>query len=248
MKIIIQNLAIEYQDEGAGPVVLMLHGWKDSLKTFDALARELSASHRVVRVDLPGFGGSEIPKETWNISRYVEFVGEFISKLNLQVDTLVGHSFGGRITIRGVGSGALEPKRIILISAAGLANRRTIRNSILSAIGSIGKILTTIPPLSFWRYQLRRALYESIGSDYFAAGALKDTFVQVVEEDLSSYAKKIFIPTLLIWGSRDQSTPLDQGRRANELISSSKLYVIEGGHFIHQDNSPGVSQLIKSFI
>ena len=62
MKIIVKNLAIEYRDEGTGPVALFLHGWKDNLHTFDPLMPFLSDKLRIIRLDLPGFGESEISK------------------------------------------------------------------------------------------------------------------------------------------------------------------------------------------
>ncbi|TSC86097.1 MAG: hydrolase [Parcubacteria group bacterium Gr01-1014_8] len=248
MKTIVQDLATQYEDEGSGRVVLMLHGWKDTLHTFDALSRELKHTYRVVRLDLPGFGQSEISIQPWNVSAYVNFVNEFIRKLNLDVDTIIGHSLGGRIVIKGVGSGILKPRRIILISAAGLAKQRGSRNSVLGGVAKIGKVLTVIPPLSIWRNQLRRKLYEKIGSDYFTAGALKDTFVAVVREDLSAFAARISLPTLIIWGRNDTITPLEQGERINSLVAGSVLRVVDGAtHFVQQEKPDRVSTLIKEF-
>ncbi|MBI5456491.1 alpha/beta hydrolase [Candidatus Kaiserbacteria bacterium] len=248
MKTIVQNLAVEYDDQGSGPVVLMLHGWKDSLRTFDALIPYL-AKHRIVRLDLPGFGGSEMPRNTWNIAAYVDFVRSFVEKMNLQVDTIVGHSFGGRIAIRGVGSRILKPKRMVLIAAAGLAKRRTLRNQLLGAMAKIGRFVTMVPPFSLWRNQLRQALYESIGSDYFTAGALKDTFVSVVAENLSEFASKITVPTLIVWGKNDTTTPLEQAIRIKELVHGSTLRVVDtAGHFVHREMSGEVAKSIEEFL
>ena len=249
MKTIVQSLAIEYQDEGNGPVILMLHGWKDTLHTFDAIVTDLCHSHRVVRIDLPGFGGSEMPIGVWSIEAYVRFVREFIQKLHLDVDTFVGHSFGGRIAIRGTGEGVFQSRRLILIAAAGLAHRRMFRNKVLSGLAKVGKLLTLIPPFSFWRNELRRTLYTSIGSDYFNAGALKDTFVKVVSEDLSSFAEKITVPTLIIWGENDSTTPAEQAERIHSLVRGSKLTVINhAGHFLHQERPEEVTAAISTFL
>lgn len=248
MKTIVRGLAVEYEDQGSGPVVLMLHGWKDSLRTFDELIPFLG-KYRIVRLDLPGFGGSEMPRHTWDISAYVDFVQDFIRKLGLHVDTIVGHSFGGRIAIKGTGTGILKPKRIVLIAAAGLAKRRTFRNQVLGVAAKIGRFLTVIPPLSLWRNQLRQALYEAIGSDYFTAGALKDTFVSVVGEDLSEFASKIAVPTLIVWGKKDTTTPLEQAIRIKELVHGSTLRVVDtAGHFVHRERSDEVAKSIEEFL
>lgn len=249
MKTVVQNLVVEYENEGAGPVILMLHGWKDTLHTFDGIASPLMKTHRVLRLDMPGFGGSEMPKGTWDISAYVDFVEKFIGKLHLDVDTIIGHSFGGRITIKGVGTGVLKPRHVVLVSAAGLAKRKTIRNTLLAALSKIGRIATAIPPFSFRRQELRRKLYKAIGSDYFNAGVLKDTFVKVVSEDLSEYAKKISVPTLIVWGSSDDTTPIEQADRIHSLVRGSVLKVIDGGgHFVHCQKPTETADEIKKFI
>ncbi len=248
MKIIVQNIATEYEDSGQGTVVLMLHGWKDSLNTFDGLVLRL-AGYRVIRVDMPGFGNSEEAKEAWGVGEYVEFVRAFIEKIGITPEVIIGHSFGGRVSIKGVGSGVLKPKQLVLIASAGLARRRTLKNHLFAGVAKIGRALTSIPPLSFWQNTIRRALYDALGSDYFRAGSLKDTFVKVVSEDLSAYAAKISIPTLLIWGRQDASTPLMQGEKIHDIIEDSQLDLVNGaGHFVHREQPEKVAEFINDFL
>jgi pimeloyl-ACP methyl ester carboxylesterase len=226
----------------------MLHGWKDSLSTFDGLIQSLPG-YRIVRLDMPGFGKSGTPPTAWGVGEYVQFVAEFIQKMNLSVDVLVGHSFGGRVAIKGVGCGALKPKKLILIAAAGLARKNTVMNYMLAGFAKAGRIATSIPPLSFWQSTLRRKLYGAIGSDYFNAGSLKETFKKVVSEDLSEYAEKITIPTLLIWGRQDRATPLSQAERIHRLIEASQLEILmDAGHFVHKEKPKEVATLIQSFL
>ena len=249
MKTIVNNLAVEYIDEGSGPTILMLHGWKDTLHTFDPLLREFSGQYRIIRLDLPGFGASQMPPRDWDLQDYVDFVCAFIEKQNLTIDILVGHSFGGRITIKGVSNMALKPQKIVLIAAAGLAQRRTTRNAILAFVAKVGKVVTAIPPLSFWRKDLRRRLYEHVGRDYFASGALRGTFLKIVGEDLANAAANIKIPTLLIWGSEDDQTPLEEGRRIHEIIKGSQLETFQNaGHFVHKERPEQVARRIELFI
>ena len=73
MKLIVYNLATEYTIEGAGGTALFLHGWQDNLHTWDSLASLLAPMYRVVRLDLPGFGKTELPRETWNLYNYIQF-------------------------------------------------------------------------------------------------------------------------------------------------------------------------------
>ncbi len=123
MKAIVEGLATEYTDEGHGQVVLMLHGWGDNLHTFDPLLQFI-LKYRVVRLDLPGFGNSEKPQDVWGVQEYANFVRAFCAKLDIVPEAILGHSFGGRIILKGVGTGVLSPQKIILIASAGIAKRR----------------------------------------------------------------------------------------------------------------------------
>lgn len=242
-------MATEYRDEGQGPVVLMLHGWKDDLHTFDALVPVLADKYRVVRLDLPGFGGSDMPSSAWKLGDYAGFVKAFADKLQINVETLIGHSLGGRITIKGTAEGTFAPRRIVLIASAGIAKRKTSRNVALRVVAKIGKAATALWPLNIFRRSLRRKLYEKIGSDYFAAGALKDTFVNIIEEDLQVAASQISVPALLVWGSADTTTPLGDGKRLQGLIKGSRLHIVEGaGHFVHREHPNDVARAIDEFI
>ncbi len=249
MKIIVQNLATEYQDEGSGPVLLFLHGWKDTLHSFDTLTPLLSRTHRIIRLDLPGFGNTEITQQPWTLDNYIQFVVDFITKLNLNVDVLVGHSFGGRIAIKGLAEHTLQAKKCILIAAAGIAKKQTLRNSLLRLIAKLGKAIIAIPPLNIWQQPLRKKLYQSIGSDYFGAGSLKETFLHIVREDVTAQAQQLSLPTLMIWGTDDTQTPLSDGKRLSDMIRGSELHVLDhAGHFVHREKPQEVAQIIQKFL
>ena len=250
MKILVNNIATEYTDEGKGPVLLFLPGWMNTLHNFDELASRLVSNYRVVRLDLPGFGGgTEAPPSDWHVADYVAFVKSFTEKINLTSYTLIGHSFGGRIAIKGAGEGTLRPSRLVLIASAGIAKHRTLRNQILTVLAKIGKVFLYIPPFVFWRTQLRRKLYKLLKSDYFAAGPLSRVYLNTIREDLQDDARKISAPTLLVWGTEDDMVPLSDGKRFAELIKGSRLEIISGtGHSIHRERAQEVAGLIRNFL
>jgi pimeloyl-ACP methyl ester carboxylesterase len=146
-------------------------------------------------------------------------------------------------------TGVFCPQKVILIASAGIAKRKSLRNGVMMLMAKIGKAITAVPPFSFARESLRKKLYKKLGSDYGSAGALKQTFLNVVREDLSESAHAISVPTLLIWGDRDTETPLVDGERLSRLISRSKLEIISGaGHFVHREKSKEVAEIIKDFL
>lgn len=248
MKILVENLATEYQDEGQGTLIFMLHGWQRNTSDFDCITEILKNNCRIVRLDLPGFGGTQMPSKTWDLENYVSFVKKFLEKTNIKPDVLLGHSFGGRIIIKGLGENKLDAGKIILISAAGV-KMGGIRKKFFMFLAKIGDIVSYIPPLIFIRRKLKNKFYKIIGSDYLKSGNMKEIFKAVVAEDLTSLAKQIKKETLLIWGDKDAQTPLKDGKLLNSLIIGSKLKVINSsGHFIHIDESQKVANFIKNFV
>jgi len=248
MKVIVSQLAVDYQDAGSGPVMLMLHGWKDSANTFQQLVPQLASTWRVVCVDLPGFGGTEAPASDWHLADYVAFVRSFCDKLEIEPEILVGHSLGGRIVLKAVSEGVFKPERIILIASAGIAKSDSARNRAYNVVAKTGKVVTKVPPLSFWRNRLRRKLYQRAGSDYLDAGPLAQTFLNIIAEDLQPNARNIMTPTLLIWGDKDTETPAADGLTLNRLIKGSRLEFIAGaGHFVHHEQPGAVARLMTEF-
>src|SRR5688572_7545347 len=102
MQVIIDTLLTNYESTGTGKVVLLLHGWGDSHETFARLASALAENYQVVRLDLPGFGKTEPPKEPWNLNNYARFLKEFLKKLNLVPYAVIGHSNGGALAIHAI--------------------------------------------------------------------------------------------------------------------------------------------------
>lgn len=249
MKILVHNIATEYRVDGTGPVLLFLHGWKDSLHTFDAVTELLKDRYTVIRLDLPGFGGSETPPDPWHLIEYVRFLKAFTEKMGVDVAVLTGHSFGGRVAIKAVAENTMQPHKLILIASAGIAKTRTARSRLFAVIAKAGKVLTNIPPLRSYRQRLRHALYARVKSDYFHSGELKETFLYVIHEDLRSSAAKITVPTLVLWGSADTITPLADGRTFAHCIPNAQLKIIDGaGHLVHQEQPQRIAELIRQFV
>jgi len=247
MKVIVKGLATEYEDEGSGPVLLMLHGWGDSLRSFNTLVHRLGG-YRIVRLDLPGFGGTELPRGEWDVGDYARFVQEFCTKLSVAPQFLLGHSLGGRISIKGLARGIFTAEKLVLIASAGVADRPTVQNNAFMALAKVGKLMLKPFPRS-WYLNLRRELYKVTGGDYVSAGALSETFVNVINEDLSKDAGEVHTPTLLIWGEDDLVTPVSEGKKLKTLIKGSELQILHGaGHFVHQQKTDEVAKLIRDFL
>ena len=122
MYIKVDGYNIEYKVTGEGDnIAVIIQGWGTKLAVYDSIAKLLSEKFKVITFDLPGFGGSEEPKEPWNIDRYGEFFCHFMQAFSVKRAVLIGHSYGGRIIIKLAGKIDLpfEVDRIVLIDSGG---------------------------------------------------------------------------------------------------------------------------------
>ena len=110
---------------GAGEPVFLLHGWGCTHTIFAALQEILSKKYRVYNFDFPGFGASQEPTDVWGVEEYTRMVELFAKENNILRPALVGHSFGGRVSI--LFSSRNEVSRLVLVDAAGIKPKRPLK-------------------------------------------------------------------------------------------------------------------------
>ena len=251
MEMTIHGVRVRYEDEGEGQPVVLLHGWGSSLDAFHLMTRALSDRFRIIRLDFPGFGGSDPLPGPWNLEDYQNATVEFLKTLGLEKPVLIGHSFGGRVILRMCGNRLVQPDKIVLIDSAGLRPKRTLKGRIRTACFKTAKWFLTLPP---WRKQAAPTLEKvraHFGSaDYNAAPPiLRQTLVRVVNEDLRAHLPNIACPTLLIWGEKDTATPVSDAQEMERIIPDAGLCVIRGaGHFPFVERPGEVHAILNSFL
>lgn len=243
------NLKINYLRKGSGKSIVLLHGWGASLDTFMSLFEDLSKSYDVTLLDFPGFGKSSEPSTPWNLDDYAKMTMNFMAALSIKNPTLLGHSFGGRVSIKL--SQLMAINQIILVNSAGIKPKR--KSSYFVRVYGY-KLFKTVASLPFFKWLLKEPLeaYREIysSSDYKQASPImKQVLSKVVNEDLKSILPKINSPVLLIWGDQDTSTPIEDAKVMESLIPDSGLVVFEGaGHFSYLEQPARFLTIIKTFL
>ncbi|NTW61947.1 alpha/beta hydrolase [Candidatus Saccharibacteria bacterium] len=251
MKIIVDNQLIEYRDEGSGKVLVLMHGWGTDLATFDVLAKHLAQHFRVIRFDFPGFGQSQMPVGDWTVDDYANLTAGLLTKLKIDnLYAVIGHSFGGRIIVKGVSDGKLNPEKVVLIGSAGVKPRKSIKHHVYRAVAKTGKAITALPGIKKVQPILRSKLYKSIGNtDYLESGAMKKVFLNTINEDLLPHVKNINQPTLLIWGRNDTETPFRDAETMLESLQNGELDAIDdAGHFVYLEAPENVIKDLDRFL
>ena len=96
----IKNVDINYIDYGKGKNTLVfLHGWGQNINMMKPVGDKLLEGNRIIIIDLPGFGESSEPNSIYTIYDYAEIVNELLKSLNINNPVLIGHSFGGKISL-----------------------------------------------------------------------------------------------------------------------------------------------------
>jgi len=247
--VIHELLTTYYFVEGNGPALVFLHGW-GSNSTFWFMSTEqlVQAGYSLYFLDLPGFGKTEMPKESFTTQKYADFLTSFVGKLGLKDFVLVGHSFGGKVAVK-MGSGGVqnELKGLVLVDASGLPHA-----SIMTKLKS--KAAHALKPLFTPRFmqRTRNKLLRLVGSDdYVAQPQLRQTFINVIQEHVTFDLPNIQTPTLIVWGSEDDNeySPPKDAHIFNEQIKNSELCMIKGAkHYSFMDKPEEFQKAVLEFI
>lgn len=246
----LRDLSIAHLTAGMGRPVLLLHGWGASAKLMWPLAERLAPlGYHVLVPDLPGFGDSEPPPSAWSVRDYAAHVLAFLDQQNIERVHLVGHSFGGRISLVLGAEAARRVGKLVLIDSAGVLPKRPAGSRLrLGAYKALRDGLASAG-MKGLSDQLRGWYTERYGSsDFKSAGVLRETFVRVVNEDLLPCAARVQAPTLLLWGEADDDTPLWMGQLLEKTMPDAGLHVFPGaGHYSYLERLPDTTRIIDFF-
>ena len=233
---------IHYYDKGSGPVLLLVHGFSGSAvrewgRVFDLLAE----NHRVGALNQIGFAPSEQPKILYSTDAFVDHLGQFIRALNLRQSVLV-ESFGGWV----VASYAVSMSR---------------RGSTLPAIGKIAIVagaigLNSMPPPTARNFfdplaqaEMREATkqYPHLDNDRTVSLALEQSGLAKGEPRQADLAR-IRVPTLLIWGDKDELVPVTIGDKLAQTIRGARLSVLPNvGHIVAVESPLEFARIVSAF-
>lgn len=250
MLIRVGDLDTHFTVWGEGRPVILLHGWGTSAESLGAVAKALEDRFRVYALDLPGFGWTPSAATAWGTWAYASFVASFMDCVGIPVASLVGHSFGGRITLTLAAQWPDRVRSLVLVASAGIRPRRGPLYRMKVGAAKLAKRLFLLPIWGRLGEHVVAELYRRIGSrDYRSAGPLRATLVKVVGEDLRGVLPLIRAPALIIWGDRDQEVPFSSIQIIARGIQGSRLEVFEGaGHFPFVDRPDRFGQLVREFL
>jgi pimeloyl-ACP methyl ester carboxylesterase len=250
---------VHMRDEGPRddprPIVL-LHGTSASLHTWQGWTNALRSKHRVIRIDLPGFGlTGPSPDDRYDATVYTKFMSAFFDKMSIYHCTLGGNSLGGAVAWHT----ALVDKRVdrlILVDSGGYPNphAKMPLGFKLAKTPIINKLARFVLPRSLVEKSVRNVygdpskvspelvdLYYDLAVREGNRVALVKRFEQWKHGDDADKIKDLQIPTLILWGGRDRLIPPEHAERFHRDIAGSQLFVFENLGHVPQEEDPAAT-------
>jgi pimeloyl-ACP methyl ester carboxylesterase len=255
---------VRYVRAGSGPPVVLVHGFASSIYTWKDVWPALAAAHDVVALDLPGFGGSSVPRPLRG-SSYPEVVLAVMDHLGLERASLVGNSLGGSVAVAIAGDHPERVDRLVLVDSAGFNFGSGERPWILRLVAAPG-----VAPL-VERLPVRRRLVEAglrqvffdealvteERIDEYAAPMLRRGAVRAAAEllaapgpgDFEALLRRVRAPTFVIWGREDRWIPATHAARFNAVVPGSTGTILDGcGHVPQEEKPARVAELVLEFL
>lgn len=224
------NVYYEIVGNGSVPVVF-LHGWGGSVDSFKFTTKYLNFCYKAIFIDFPPFGKSEMPQVELTIYDYALMVKKILSLNNITCPIIVGHSFGGRVSL--ILANKVNTRGLILTCSAGIKPKRTFKYYYKIIKHKICKKLKI-------KNKSGSKDYNSLPDNF------KKTFINIVNAHLEKFAKKINSKTVLFWGEKDKETPIYMAKKLNKLIKNSTLIVNKNmGHFCYLENAGEFIKIIN---
>ncbi len=266
--VLVDGMKVHLRDEGPrddpNPIVL-LHGTSSSLHTWDGWAQALQAKHRVIRVDLPGFGlTGPTPDGNYQMPVYSHFVASLMDTLQVQHAVLAGNSLGGYVAWKTAVDYPDRVSKLILVDAAGYATtatsvpigfklaqipmlsglmanilpRKVIESSLRNVYGDPSKITTELID-RYYELALRTGNRKSLAARFSQnkAGEFEAQILQIKQ------------PTLVIWGGLDRLIPPENAEKFRRDIANSQVVMFDNlGHVGHEEDPAATVAAAKAFL
>ena len=261
---------LAYRNHGRGKPVLLLHGFGANVYTWRHIEPVLAERHRVIAIDLKGFGNSDKPFDgNYSVFDQAELVGDFIIEQDLKDLTLVGHSFGGGIALLL----ALDKrpklkrriKRLVLIDTIAYPQKIPLFFKILRTpvANHVGTRIT--PPYMQARTALKIAYHNDSkinrrdvtayaqplatpGGKYALIETAKSIDLDAFKDVTPRYST-MKLPTLILWCKHDKVVPEKIGLKLHSALPRSTFRNMgDCGHLPHEEKPAETAQEILAFL
>lgn len=231
--------------------IVILHGWGSNSLRWQRV-KELLKERGVeaLILDLPGFGITPSPERPWTRDDYIDWIFRKIKEKNWSKFNLLGHSFGGGLSLKITTKFPEKVERLILCAPA-VIRRKRLKTYLFYWLALLGKKIFSLPGLRFLQPYAKRLIYKLAGArDYYVAdGIMKETMKKLHQEGIEELLEKVKTPTLVVWGEKDDVLPVEDAYEIKEKIKKAELKIIpKAKHSPHRETPEELAEIIINFL
>ena len=261
-----------YRIAGSGPPLVLIHGMLNASKHWQAVAGSLASDYTVIAPDLIGHGDSAAPRGDYSLGAHAASIRDLLAAIGIERASIVGHSLGGGVAMQFFYQFPQRVERLALVSSGGLGHEVSPMLRSAALPGTSALLALTIQPrmvgalnaaggrlrergrhVGVYLQAIARALAPLENAE--ARHAFLNTLRSVIDVhgQRVSATDRLYlletIPTMIVWGARDNTIPVDHGRRAHEAIPASIFRTLpDAAHFPHLEDPDGLSRLLREFM
>nr|WP_246568599.1 alpha/beta hydrolase [Streptomyces flaveus] len=257
---------------GKGDAVLLIHGIGDSSDTWRDVMPGLAKYHRVIAPDLLGHGRSDKPRADYSLAAYANGMRDLLSVLGIERATIVGHSLGGAVAMQFAYQFPDRCERLVLVGTGGIGRQVTplLRAATLPGASLLLQALQL--PTVRWQWGAAVKVLQWLRTDL---GVDAPDLLRVLEALPDATSRNAFVrtlravvdwrgqvgtmmdrtylaqgmPTMLVWGGRDQVVPALHAGFGHVSMPGSRLEIFEdAGHFPFRTDPDRFLTVIRDFI
>jgi pimeloyl-ACP methyl ester carboxylesterase len=261
-----------YRIAGSGPPVVLIHGMVNSSRHWESVALRLAEEHTVIAPDLLGHGDSAAVRGDYSLGAHAASIRDLLAAIGIDRATLVGHSLGGGVAMQFFYQFPQRTERLVLVSSGGLGHEVSplLRGAALPGASAIVWLaahprlmaaLDTTGQRLRDRGSARGALLQAVVRalrPLEGPGARK-AFLQTLRSVIDVHGQRVSavdrlyllgpMPTLIVWGERDNTIPLAHGREAHHAIPGSRFETLpRAAHFPHLEDPEGLADVLRDFL
>ena len=263
---------VVYRTAGSGPPVVLVHGMVNSSRHWQAVALRLAERHTVIAPDLVGHGDSATPRGDYSLGAHAAVIRDLLAALGIERATMMGHSLGGGVAMVYFWQFPHRVERLALVSSGGLGPEvspllRSIALPGASALvslaghdlvtGSLDRAGAALRDRGSWVGGQLQAVSRALRP--LGGPGARRAFVQSLRAVIDAHGQRVSatdrlyllegVPTLIAWGERDRTIPIEHGRAAHAAVPHSRFVTIPGAaHFPHLEKPAELAAALEDFI
>jgi pimeloyl-ACP methyl ester carboxylesterase len=261
-----------YRIAGSGPPVVLIHGMVNSSRHWEQVALRLADSYTVIAPDLIGHGDSATPRGDYSLGAHAASIRDLLAAIGVDRATIVGHSLGGGVAMQFFYQFPQRTERLVLVSSGGLGREVSplLRSAALPGASTL---------LSLAAHPLVLSTLQRSGEQLQRRGSGKGVYLRAIARALQPLqepdARHAFLetlravidargqrvsardrlyllgsmPTLIVWGERDNTIPIAHGREAHESAPGSRFETLpRAAHFPNLEDPEGLAAVLRDFL